>query len=63
MLNNSYTLSDIITIFRVHISGEEGVSRARMIAPPSFPFELSFLTKLEQGKRVCSIALKPFGIY
>ena len=54
-LNNSYTLRDILLIFGIHISGEDGVSHARMVASSNCPFELSPFNKLDRGKLVCSM--------
>ena len=50
-------------IWYTYISGEDSVSHARMVAPSSCPFELSPLDKLDRGKFVRSITLKPFEIY
>ena len=44
-----------------YISGQEAVSRARMVAPPCCPFELSPLNLLKSGKLVHSITLIPFN--
>ena len=42
------------------MSGQDGVSRARMGALPCWPFELSPLNELYRGNRVRSITLVPF---
>ena len=56
MLNNSYTLlTYFANIWHSYISGEDGVSHARMVASSSFPFELSPFNKLDRGKLVRSI--------
>ena len=39
------------------------MSRARMVALPCWPSELSSLNELYRGKLVCSITLIPFVIY
>ena len=45
------------------ISGQVGVSRARMVAPPCCPFKLSLLNLLKSGKLLHSITLIPFKIF
>ena len=42
-------------IWHSHISGEDGVSHARMVASSSCPFELSPFNKLDRGKLVRSL--------
>ena len=50
-------------IFGKHISGQDDVSRARMVAPSYCNFELSHLNEHHRGKHVRSIALIPFEIF
>ena len=45
------------------MSGQDGVSRARMVALPCWPFELSLLNELYKGKLVRSITFIPFEIF
>ena len=55
-----YPLRYFDDIWYVDISGQGGVSRARMVAPLSALFELSPLNELKSGKVVRSITLIPF---
>ena len=51
-------------IFGIHIyQVEDGVSHAKMDAPPSCAFQLSPLNKPDRRKLVRSITLKHFEIY
>ena len=50
-------------VFGMCISGQDGLSRARMVALHCPPFELSPLNELYRGKRVRSIAFIPFEIF
>ena len=53
-------------IFGIHKSGQDGLSHARIVAPPCCRFELSLLNELYREKFVPSITLiqtEIFGIH
>ena len=49
-------------IWCTYISGQDDVWRAKMVAPPCYPFEFSPLNELYLEKLVRSITQKPFEI-
>ena len=46
-----------------YVSGQDGVSRACMVAPLCCPFELSPLNQFYRRKLVCSITLKTYELF
>ena len=46
-----------------YISGQDGVSHSRLVAPSCCPFELSPLNELYRGKLVRPTTLIPFEIF
>ena len=59
-LNNFHTLGDILNTC---ISGQDGVSRARVAAPPCWPCELSHLNEFYWGKLVYSKTLLTLELF
>ena len=58
-----YPLRYFDDIWYTCISGQDGVSRSRMVALLCLAFELSFLNELYRGKPVRSITLISFEIF